>query len=117
MEDLILFSTTKALAISHFEEAYFNAKRQFSINHLTISGDISEENLEAAIEKAERICRIAGINSRQHFQKIYVYEPQNATLFIDYKMSRTAFNLLHMQLLQLNQNRAKWLWELAGGEL
>lgn len=115
MENLIVFSEHKPFTISDFEEAYHNSKRYFSINHLSITGNISEENIEEAIEKAELICRFAGINSRHHFKKIYVYEPQKETLHIDYKLSRTALNLLVMQLNSRNQNRAKWLWELAGG--
>jgi hypothetical protein len=115
MEELIVFSTHKPFTISCFEDAIFYSKRKFSINQLTISGNISEENLEEAIKKAEQICRLAGMNSHQHFQKIYVYEPNNENVHIDFKMSRSAFNLLIMQLQQLNENRAKWLWELAEG--
>lgn len=113
-EEIILYTShNQHGAISEFEEAFHHSKRRFTIKQLTFSGEISDENLLEALEKASNICRLAGNNFKQHFQKIYVYEIENEAISIDYRMSKSAFNLFLMQLSQLNENRAKWLWRLA----
>ena len=113
-EQLILHSSYNPhFVLNEFEEAYHHSKRQYSINHLIFSGDISTDNLIEAIEKARNICRLAGNNYLQHFKKVYIYEAENETIRIDYQMTKPAFNLIIMQLNQLNENRAKWIWKLA----
>ena len=113
-EELILHSPfNRHFALSEFVEAFYHSKRQYTTNHLAIWGEVSNENLFEALEKALNICQMAGNNYKQHFQKIYVYEAENEAIRVDYRMSKSAFNLLVMQLTQLNENRAKWLWKLA----
>ena len=106
-------SSINDFVISEFEEAYYNSKKLYSINQLTITGSFSEEQVIEALKKALLLCKLAGININQHFKRVYVYDEKNETMFVDYRMSKRAFNLLMMQSPSLNENRAKWLWELA----
>ena len=96
-----------------FEEAIYTSKLHYSLRHLMFSENISTENIIEALQKSLRICQLAGIESKQHFKKIYVYDLENQTLQIDWRMSQKGFNLMIMQFPSLNQKNAIWLWKLA----
>jgi hypothetical protein len=97
-----------------FEEAIHYSKLHYSLRHLTFTADISPENILEALQKSLQICQLAGIESKHHFKKIYVYDASLKTLHIDWRMSKKGFNLMVMQFPLLNQKKALWLWELAG---
>lgn len=112
--EITLYSSGRHdFVIAEFEEAYYNSKKLYSINQLTITGSYSEEQVIEALNKALLLCKLAGININQHFKRVYVYDAKNETLFADYRMSKRAFNLLMMQSPTINENRARWLWELS----
>lgn len=114
MDTISLYSSTKfQLSISEFEDAFYNARRRYSLRHLVFSGDVTQENIMDALQKSIQICKLAGINSRHHFKKIYVYDTALNTLCIDWRMSNKGFNLMVMQLPSLNEKLARWLWKLA----
>jgi hypothetical protein len=99
--------------LTDFEEAIHNSKLHYSLRHLTFDDDISSENILESLQKSLQICQLAGIESKHHFKKIYVYDSDLKTLQIDWKMSKVGFNLMVMQFPSLNQKKAIWLWELA----
>lgn len=100
------------LSVSEFEDAFYNANRRYSLRHLVFSGNVSEDNIVDALQKSIQICNLAGINSRHHFKKIYVYDAAVNTICIDWRMSRNGVNLMIMQLPSLNEKLARWLWKL-----
>ncbi|MEI7582914.1 hypothetical protein [Runella sp.] len=114
MDTISLYSSTEfQLSIGEFEDAFYNARRRYSLRHLIFSGDVTQENILDALQKSIQICKLAGINSRHHFKKIYVYDADLNTICIDWCMSKKGFNLMVMQLPSLNEKLARWLWKLA----
>jgi hypothetical protein len=75
--------------------------------------EISQENILEALQKSLQVCQLAGINSKQHFKKIYIYDDVVNSIHIDWKMSKRAVNLMATQIPTQNEKTARWLWELA----
>lgn len=98
---------------AEFEEAFYNSLRRYSLRHLPFVEEISQENILEALQKSLQVCQLAGINSKQHFKKIYIYDDDIKTIHIDWKMSKRALNLMAMQIPTQNEKTALWLWELA----
>ena len=98
---------------AEFEEALHNSLRQYSLRHLPFIEEISQENILEALQKSLQVCQLAGINSKQHFKKIYIYDDVVKTIHIDWKMSKRAVNLMATQIPTQNEKMARWLWELA----
>lgn len=96
-----------------FEEALHNSLRQYSLLHLPFIEEISQENILEALQKSLQVCQLAGINSKQHFKKIYIYDDVVKSIHIDWKMSKRAVNLMATQIPTQNEKTARWLWELA----
>jgi hypothetical protein len=99
--------------LNDFEEALQNSMRRYSLRNLNFMKDISEEQILEALQKSILVCRLAGVNSVQHFKKIYVYHPELSTMQIDWRMTKKGMNLMVMQTPSLNEKLANWLWELA----
>lgn len=97
-----------------FEEAIDNSKLNYSLGHLTFAEDDSTNTIADALKKSLQICKLAGIESSRHFKKIYVYDLEKQTIYIDWRMSQEGFNLMIMQLPKLNKKTALWIWKLAG---
>ncbi len=95
------------------EENYFDSMLIYSLHHIAFLGNISEENSVEALQKSIKVCFLAGINSNHHFKRIYVFDSTIGTLRIDWRMSKTALNLIIIQTPSLNDKMAIWLWKLA----
>jgi len=98
---------------NEFEEAIHNSRLTYSMKHLKVAGNISPEILLEALQKSLQICSLVGIDSKHHFKQIYVFDTSSGSLHIDWLMSKKGFNLMMMQVPFLNENKAKWLWQLA----
>ncbi len=105
--------TPHQLSPSAFEDAYYNSRLRYSLLHLAIIENISEEFITEALQKSLKVCHILGISSHRHFKKIYVFDTKDSALHTDWLMSRNGFNLIVMQIPSLNTKIAQWLWELA----
>ncbi|MEO8235884.1 MAG: hypothetical protein ABI549_10765 [Flavobacterium sp.] len=112
-EIIPLVTNNYFIHLRNFEEAIYDSKLQYSLSHLAFTENISPKNIVDALQKSLQICQLAGIESKHHFKKIYVYDPIDHVLHIDWRMSQKGFNLMIMQFPQLNENRAHWLWKLA----
>ncbi len=95
------------------EDVFYNSKLIYSIKNLSFTGQFKTEIIIESLQRSLRVCNLLGIDSRHHFKKIYLYNPQIGALEIDWMMSKTGFNLMVMQLPSLNEQMAQWLWELA----
>jgi hypothetical protein len=99
--------------MNEFEEALHNSMRRYSLRHLDFMEDVSEEQIMEALQKSMQVCRLAGVNSVQHFKKIYVYDSEVSTMHIEWRMTKKGLNLMVMQSPSMNERLARWLWELA----
>jgi hypothetical protein len=99
--------------LKDFEEAIYNSQLKFSLRHLAFIENISEEDSMEVLQKSLQICQLAGIESKHHFKKIYIYDADLKTLQIDWRMSKKGFNLMVMQFPSLNEKKALWIWKLA----
>jgi hypothetical protein len=99
--------------INDFEEALENSMRKYSLRQLNFMDDISQEHILEAVQKSMQVCCLAGINSFQHFKKVYVYDAENSSVQIDWRMTKKGLNLMVMQTPSLNEKMARWLWKLA----
>ncbi|MES2520046.1 MAG: hypothetical protein V4585_18155 [Bacteroidota bacterium] len=113
-DDVILYSSYKnQFTINDFEEAFLNSMRRYSIRNLPFTQEISPENILEALQKSVKVCHLAGINSRDHFKKVFVYDADVHTVHIDWRMTKKGLNLMVMQTPELNEKMARWLCELA----
>jgi len=106
-------STARQFANSEFEEALHHSMLQYSLQHLPIIEDIEQEKIMEALQKSILICSLAGIESKQHFKRRYIFNENTATLHIDWLMSKKGLNVMVMQIPIVNEQMARWLWELA----
>ena len=102
------------LSPTAFEEAYYHSRLRYSLRHLAIIENISEQLIQQALQKSLAVCSLLGIKSDRHFKKIYVFDAMVGSLQTDWMMSRNGFNLMVMQIPSINPELAQWLWELAG---
>ena len=114
-KDIIIHysSTTHPLFENEFEEAFYNSGLRYSLRQVRIIGNSSQENIREAIQKSLQVCRLAGINSKHHFKKIYVFDSVSGEMHIDWLLSKKGINLIVMQITSLSEQRARWLWQLA----
>jgi hypothetical protein len=98
---------------NEFEDALQNSRLRYSLRHLNFMDDISQEQIMEALQKSMQVCHLAGINSIQHFKKIYVYDSEVSTMSIDWRMTKKGLNLMIMQTAPVNEKMARWLWQLA----
>jgi len=99
--------------ISDFEEALENSMYTYSLLKLKFMDDISPDQILEAVQKSIKVCGMAGINSFQHFKKVYVCDSETRCVQIDWRMTKKGLNLMVMQTPSLNEPIARWLWELA----
>ncbi|MCP9769875.1 hypothetical protein EGI22_18375 [Lacihabitans sp. LS3-19] len=109
----LYFSNPQAKVIENFEEAFFDVNRKYSLHQVPLVRGLSEESLTQALQDCLKVCQLAGINSKHHFCKIYIYDEQTNSLLIEWKMTQKGLNLLLMQMPLLNENIAKCYWEMA----
>ncbi len=102
-------------ALNEFEEAYYDAKLLYSLRHFAFIADASQDNITEALQRALKVCTMAGEDSRHHFKQIYVFNPSSETMHIDWLMSKNGFSLMVMQITTINEKGARWLWKLANG--
>jgi Domain of unknown function (DUF1864) len=113
-EEIALFSLrNNPFMMPDLEEALQNSMRRYSLRHLDFMDDVSEEQFLEALQKSIQVCRLAGVNSIQHFKKIYVYDAEVSTMHIDWRMTKKGLNLMIMQTPSVNEKMAQLLWELA----
>jgi hypothetical protein len=110
---MLYSSTARQFAYSEFEEALYHSMLQYSLQHLPIREDIGQEKVMEALQKSILICSLAGVESQRHFKRRYIFDENTATLHIDWLMSKKGLNVMVMQIPTLNEQMARWLWELA----
>lgn len=101
---------------NELEDAYYNSMLHYSLQHLSLLGDITPEKTMEALQKSLQICYLAGINSKHHFKEVYLFDVKTGTLTIDWRMSKIGFNLMIIQIPLLNEKLALWLWKLSANE-
>lgn len=99
-------------APDEFEEALRYSELRYSMRHIVLTTAVTLENLQEALQKCMRVCHLAEINSSEHFKPLYIFDPLTGTIHTDWVMSKKGFSLMIMQL-PLNEQTARWLWELA----
>src|SRR6266481_131817 len=82
---------------NEFEDSFYDSMLIYSLRHITFMGNISREIIMEALQKSLDICNKAGINSKRHFKKIFIFDEALGTLRVDWLMSKTAFNLMVTQ--------------------
>lgn len=99
-------------AVADFENAIFDSLCKYSFRHLPSSEKITEEIIQEALQKSLQICQLAGVNSQDHFKKVFVYDDHEHSIIIDWKMSKKAVNLMVTQMTEPDRNTAQWIWKL-----
>lgn len=99
-------------ALREFLEAVQCSTLYYNVRHLQLTGSTIHQDLQDALQKSILVCRLAGINSKEHFKTIYVCDSFTGTIYMDLRMSKTGFSLIMMHL-PLNEQTARWLWQMA----
>ncbi|MBC7412779.1 MAG: hypothetical protein H7331_10050 [Bacteroidia bacterium] len=98
---------------NEIENTFYDAMLIYSLRHISFLDNFSDENIVEALQKSMQVCHLAGINSKHHFKKIFVFDLTVGTLLVDWRMSKTGFNLFIIQMPSANEKVASWLWKLA----
>lgn len=113
-EEIAIFSMRESkFMMNDFEEALHTSMRKYSLRQLNFLDNITQEQILEALQKSMQVCHLAGVNSIQHFKKIYVYDAEVSTMHIDWQMTKKGLNLMVMQTKSMNEKMARWLWQLA----
>lgn len=107
------YSATHQFAFSEFEQALFYSTLRYSMQHLLLMGVTSEQHALESLQKSIQLCLLAGIDPQKHFKQIYVFDATSDIMYTDWLMSKKGFNLVLMQCPSLNQQIARWLWNLS----
>jgi hypothetical protein len=99
--------------LDEFEEALRYSTLSYSAQHILSSGAVSEDDLRDALQRCMLVCRLAGISTAEHFKPLYVVDSGTGTIYTDWWMSKKGFSLL-VTHLPLNEQTARWIWELTG---
>ena len=98
---------------NEMENTFYDAMLIYSLSHLEVIENVSRENIFEALQKSLQVCNSAGVNSKHHFKQIFLFDSTIGTLLIDWRMSRTGFNLMIIQMPSANEKLANWVWKLA----
>src|SRR3954462_2470488 len=104
-------SEERPSAIDQFEDALRYSALRYSLSDVGLSAGVNQKALQEALHKGLEVCRLAGVDSSEHFKPIYVFDNDSATTFTDWLMSKKGLGLMVMPL-PLNQQTARWLLEL-----
>ena len=111
--NLIAYNNNNFSNISNdFNEAILFSRLIYSLSHLNFSENTVDKNVLEALRKSIEICQLAGHESKHHFKKIYVFNPELNTLQSDYRLSKNGLNMMAIQFSLLTKNKASWLWNL-----
>jgi len=86
----------------------------YSLQHVVKITQLPQAEIMASLNKALRICYLAGVNSRHHFKQIFLYDLTKGIVQIDWMLSKTGLNLVIIQIASADEKMAVWLWKLAG---
>ena len=106
-------SINNEFALNEVENSFYDTMLIYSLRHFASFENISTENIFEALRKSLQICHSAGINSKHHFKQVFLFDSTIGTLLIDWRMSRTGFNLMIIQMPSANEKLAHWVWKLA----
>ena len=104
------------VALADFEEVLQGSMLKYSMRLLVAAGITSREHFKMALEKAMQVCNYTGINIANHFRLVYVFDAEAGSLDTDWWMSRQGFKLVIMQYPDVNEQLARWLWQLSDPE-
>ncbi|MDZ4845226.1 MAG: hypothetical protein SH857_06715 [Chitinophagales bacterium] len=111
---ITLYSTKQSnSAPDEFVNALHDSLLRYSMRHIILAGITSQENIMDALQKAMQICLLAGVNVRHHFRQVFVFDKNTGTTHTDWLMSKKGLNLIIMQSPVVNEQIARWLFELA----
>jgi hypothetical protein len=112
-EIMILSSTYNPISMENFEEIFLASMRRYSIRHLPLTHEISQDNILKALQKSLKVCQMAGIDGTHHFKKVYVYDANVQSVQIEWQMTKKGLNLMAMHTPELNERMARWLCQMA----
>ena len=112
-EIMVLSSNYNPISMDDFEEVFLASMRRYSMRHLPLTYEVSQDSILEALQKSLKVCQMAGIDGTHHFKKVYVYDADVQTVQIDWQMTKKGLNLMAMHSPELNERTARWLCQLA----
>ncbi|HLP20748.1 MAG TPA: hypothetical protein VK174_10620 [Chitinophagales bacterium] len=111
---IAVYETIRGIpALDELQEAVVNSKLRYSLRHVLLTGAATAGDLHSALQKSMEVCSLGGLNSKEHFKPVYVFDAGTGGTHTDWLMSKKGFCLMMMNL-PLNEQTARWLCELAG---
>lgn len=112
-EIMILSSNYNPISMDNFEEIFLASMRRYSIRHLPLPHEVSQDSILEALQKSLKVCQMAGIDGTHHFKKVFVYDADVQSVQIDWQMTKRGLNLMAMHSPELNEQMALWLCKMA----
>lgn len=110
--ELVRQETRISTELKDFADFVRSLEFTFHADHLLLAG-LQPEEIDTAIRRAMKICRLNEVDTADHFQTLYVFDETNGNTYCDWRMTRQGFSLAIMNAPHDNEIIAHWLWELA----
>jgi hypothetical protein len=94
-----------------FEDILHSIEFKYTTRHLALSG-LKEEQIEKAINRAMKVCRLNGIDTSDHFRSMYIFDEKSHVTYCDWHMTRQGLALVVINAPVISETIANWQWEL-----
>jgi hypothetical protein len=93
------------------EEMVHSFDFTYTTGHLALAGLIPAE-INTAVNKAMKVCRLNDIDSSQHFRSFYIFDENKHDTYCEWRMTKQGFALVIMNAPHTNESIARWQWEI-----
>jgi hypothetical protein len=97
-------------SIDEFEEMLHHIEFTHSTGQLALAG-LTPDDIDAAVGKAMKICRLNGIDPSEHFNSLYIFDEKNGDTYCEWRMTDQGFALAIINAAHTNTAIAHWQWE------
>ncbi len=110
--NLIQYTVATPDELDDFVNMYHTIHLKYNTQHLLLAGLKSDE-INTAVNRAMIVCKLNGVDTREHFKSVYVFDSVKNMVYYDWRMTRQGFALVIMNAPSENTTVARWQWELA----
>jgi hypothetical protein len=108
---ITLYDSKFSHELDDFADIIITAQFKYNTGHLLLAG-LSSDDIGYAMGRAMKVCKMNGIDPRDHFRSLYVFDEKNSFTYCDWKMTREGFTLVVMNSPSTNEAIAHWQWEM-----
>src|SRR5687767_8061170 len=109
--NIALYEIMNQPELDDFTDIVQSMQFKYNTAHLSLAG-LDHDDITTAVTRAMRVCRLNGIETREHFRSLYVFDKLHGGTYCDWRMTREGFMLAIMNAPTLNESLANCQWEI-----